>query len=1810
MADFGLDWDSEDDSHIELDPAVDPGITLNDLDKIEQEEKFVHPKNKNISKMKHSSKTKSTIPSRIPPKSLKIKYNYNPANSDQDLIEPMVRDPSKQQEIRSIEKADTNLTPLEAVCTRYNSIYVFQRVWAAKEIKNLIDQTEKTQTMNLLVPITMKLAEDKHLIVKEAMAQNILPTLLFYYKNCVEMGVDNQRTSTEDNKTSESLKQENNQLKDLSDIQDKPNELVPKIKENDYFADSKDGESSDEGGFFNAKKNNISHLKVPTTGEFQLWIHQLLLSPHLTISQPVQIALVALGKSISFEDFHTRVVHGIVLSLEKNVAYENILKLRVREEEMIIKTRGQPTPEATESTKPEPTNNDDPKEKSSLGEVPLSSASSNSSAFTSKIANLFGMMGLSSEKEQDKKLDRDPSSYYETSDGNISSNSNTPLNLGPNSDQSGSGLLNLSLFGTDTKSSNNTNGPINSTYQEQHSIQRKLLMLNLIQLLVEEYGSWLRPAVFVPVIERTCRDKSFEVRRDAAMVIGSLCKAVSTELSIEILYPAFVKLSQDSVWHVPRTNSWQFLSYGWGSSKDQVITDKKQVESSPTLTDSTNIPGSLSGKIGSKIRGSSSWFLSKKKSSSPLNLSSLDEIPAGINPPKEPETLKKIDKEKNSSKGFSSDGKISTLDGSNDTIKVDQKLKVTGSFNVNTFISEKQWLQIIDKLAGYREPSEHVRSAVFESIGKLFIAFANEPKITEYLLNMISKKVNKASSSWSDNRRSSSGSTSIMGDVDVEDDDILGDAIDLGGFSVPSKYPASSGYSDFNGVVSYTTKSGSHGIGGRWNSRKSDLRWGGVSKDVLYHCAFNFPAILQAVGPSMWDRLRETYILLTKVDQFDVRCTLASSLHEVAKILSQGQRVSIEKTRVAQKQMRASNDSKLSPLNDISGNTLELLTSHSTIARSISSPVENSTPMSKTSLNYSNDLEQALCLFLLETNEIKIRILKHLGEAMRIFPEQSRMRCLPMILQVFRHDSKDWRTREIMASQLVQLCELFPATITVSQILPIAVEWANDPVAGVRASVAPAFSVLFSVTKDYPELQVLFFQKVIEFSHSPTFRGRVFFIQICSALLANDSGNPSADAVDFDQFFLPSLASLATDKVPNVRIALARLVRRMLENRVRRQSVSSVLGESFSFSNSSSISKPNPTTQTSDTKIHSSLINSLNETKDSLGSKVSIVDIESVNPEESNSNQKSSEVEAEKSGPINIDLFNRLQNLKNNMDSDNNTKIHNFNQSNSTKVTLTLDPLKLNKNLISDSTLFRRASFGCDDFISDNSKTTSTSSIKKHKHRYSFPIDKSTLNSLENISNDSEDSSRLDSSLENPESSLDNELKLESPKKHTEICPETNFDKVSNNNTGRELNSDDNSHSVFEFPKIDNEGFDDTSKSDNKNLSDGPLGSDTFTDIKSNYDNEKFVTLSDSPRKVSSTGAYKISILSKSDLHKDLYLKQASATRAHLLITMLQDLSQDKDIDVLEQLNDIPGLSLSSVYSTRPYFNSAYTEPTSENSHKNSHSSKERANLTIDVKTGRESAYEPNSPKLDSLHTFSSPSEENLPHATRKFPTSEIPKQFLEMDFNTGSSGINPKKSALASVNLNNVQPGFDYSDSFGNVISGENMILGAEEKEDSNFELKKAFSLKNPDNSLIMRGSPSKISHRRSSSGHLLLDELPSDLSEALEKIKSSKLKNEVFVNTRVNRLEEKAIDINSLTFNTNKSLPNPLDPLIVIPSTPLKDKSLKKRQSDLNALIQSTPENVSPSPILKAPTAPAPAVTNATMDDSESNSYFKFVN
>ncbi|KAJ2841691.1 hypothetical protein IWW36_006173, partial [Coemansia brasiliensis] len=281
-------------------------------------------------------------------------------------------------------------------------------------------------------------------------------------------------------------------------------------------------------------------------------------------------------------------------------------------------------------------------------------------------------------------------------------------------------------------------------------------------------------------------------------------------------------------------------------------------------------------------------------------------------------------------------------------------------------VPDKQWLQLIERLTGPREPSPHVRAAVFESVGKLALALVDCPRSRDALVALVVSDVQRAHSD-TQGRFGLFGSSTSLQSLDDDDDEDLEET-----------------GSSSNAV----RRNGSNGSSGPAAARSGPPKvraQRAVGRDVLYQSAFNFPALLAALGAQGWDRLRDVYMQLSKTEQYEARQTLACSLHEVARILASNTACTLA--------------------------TSARLASNRVSAGATSGSTSSISP-------HSADLESVLCLFLIDGTEIKMGALRHLGDTLTWLTPASRVRCLPMIMQVFKHDGQQWRTRELMAAQL------------------------------------------------------------------------------------------------------------------------------------------------------------------------------------------------------------------------------------------------------------------------------------------------------------------------------------------------------------------------------------------------------------------------------------------------------------------------------------------------------------------------------------------------------------------------------------------------------------------------------------------------------------------------------------------------------------------------------------------------------------------------------------------------------------------------
>ncbi|RHZ46846.1 hypothetical protein Glove_606g137 [Diversispora epigaea] len=239
-------------------------------------------------------------------------------------------------------------------------------------------------------------------------------------------------------------------------------------------------------------------------------------------------------------------------------------------------------------------------------------------------------------------------------------------------------------------------------------------------------------------------------------------------------------------------------------------------------------------------------------------------------------------------------------------------------------------------------------------------------------------------------------------------------------------------------------------------------------------CAYNFPAVVLTLGESRWDDLKGTYVSLTRDMQIKVRRSLACSIHEIAKVIGP------TKTK--------------------------------------------------------EDLLNVFSLYLVDADEVKSGLIEHLAAFIECLPQSNRNEYLPTLNDVWEGVSSQWRLRNEIAKQISELCRLFDEQNVINHILPLTIKAIKDSVATVRETAVASFPALFEVLRGNESCLQKLINRMNEFASDPGFRGRVVYIQICSAFVASDFPKD-----EFSKYFLPSLAALSRDEVVNVKIALGRL---------------------------------------------------------------------------------------------------------------------------------------------------------------------------------------------------------------------------------------------------------------------------------------------------------------------------------------------------------------------------------------------------------------------------------------------------------------------------------------------------------------------------------------------------------------------------------------------------------------------------------------------------------------------------------------------
>merc|ERR1719270_416647 len=257
-----------------------------------------------------------------------------------------------------------------------------------------------------------------------------------------------------------------------------------------------------------------------------------------------------------------------------------------------------------------------------------------------------------------------------------------------------------------------------------------------------------------------------------------------------------------------------------------------------------------------------------------------------------------------------------------------------------------------------------------------------------------------------------------------------------------------------------------------------------VDSEIAHHCAFSLPAVALTIGRNNWPLLRETYDVLASDMQWKVRRTLASSIHELGVILGEEAVVS------------------------------DLI------------PIFNG--------------------FLKDLDEVRIGLLKHLSDFLKLLPLDLRRDYLPKMSDfLYMDNDRNWRFRQELAVQMGQLVPLYTAEEVKTHLAPIAVILIRDKVAAVRTSAVGVHSVMVKTLLEDDQssglVRVLLADLIQELVKSDSWIHRQTYASLALTLFLESS----LDQTQFAQDVLPNLMDLSEDKVPNVRLAVARALKQL-----------------------------------------------------------------------------------------------------------------------------------------------------------------------------------------------------------------------------------------------------------------------------------------------------------------------------------------------------------------------------------------------------------------------------------------------------------------------------------------------------------------------------------------------------------------------------------------------------------------------------------------------------------------------------------------
>ncbi|XP_012279230.1 serine/threonine-protein phosphatase 4 regulatory subunit 1 isoform X2 [Orussus abietinus] len=260
-------------------------------------------------------------------------------------------------------------------------------------------------------------------------------------------------------------------------------------------------------------------------------------------------------------------------------------------------------------------------------------------------------------------------------------------------------------------------------------------------------------------------------------------------------------------------------------------------------------------------------------------------------------------------------------------------------------------------------------------------------------------------------------------------------------------------------------------------SMADSTQTGELGVDVSHHCAFTFPAVMLTLGKKNWPLLRHAYYSLANAMPWKVRRTLASGIHEIAKILG------------------------------------EELT--------------------------ASDLLPIYDGFIKDLDEVRVGALEHLATFLKVLSPKKRTEYLPRLNDLLVPDNQwNWRFREELTKQLLEIVSLLDPYDVAHDIAYLAYHLLVDNVAAVRhAAISLVTHILYYLSDDRDlGTKVIHELWDLLINHPEKWTRRQTYALVCADLLETTAITEEM----FVKEMLPHLMKLSMDTVPNVRLVVAR----------------------------------------------------------------------------------------------------------------------------------------------------------------------------------------------------------------------------------------------------------------------------------------------------------------------------------------------------------------------------------------------------------------------------------------------------------------------------------------------------------------------------------------------------------------------------------------------------------------------------------------------------------------------------------------------